>query len=178
MYPMRYAAPGTVRLDDRPPVAADIAPSPGAVCRIPAQQRYQISPRLLPAAPRKGLELDPSHPYVRTYWTAAVGPGAVADLLRLIAAARRKETIPHPLYLPVLCREGLVHHAGRAVWVRGLVPPLRRRHLSRLSPTLRRNHGRDLTAVLRRLLSSSPPASAPAETVKPLPRIDPTINNI
>lgn len=157
---MRYAAPGTVRLDDRPPVAADIAPSPGAVCRIPAQQRHQISPRLLPAEPRLGL--DPSHPYVRTYWTAAVGPGAVADLLRLIAAARRKETIPHPLYLPVLCREGLVHHAGRSVWVRGLVPPLRRRRLSRLSPTLRRNHGRDLTAVLRRLLSGAAKKTARA----------------
>ena len=152
MYPMRYAAPGTVRLDDRPPVAADIAPSPGAVCRIPAQRRYSISPRLLPAEARAGL--DPSHPYVRTYWTAAVGPGAVADLLRLIAAAQREETIPHPLFLPVLCREGLVHHAGRSVWVRGLVPPIKREHLSRLSPTLRRRHRRDLAAARLRLLQS------------------------
>lgn len=144
---MWYAAPGTVRLDDRPPVAADIAPSPGAVCRIPAQSRYRIAPRLLPGGFRGGL--DPSHPYVRTYWTALMGQGAVADLLRLIAAARREETIPHPLYLPVLCREGLAHHADQAVWVRGLVPPLGRVHLPRLPLVLRKRHRRDLTAACR-----------------------------
>ena len=142
---MRYAAPGTVRLDDSPPVAADIAPSPGVACRIPAQRQYRIAPRLLPSELRGGI--DPSHPYVRTYWTAALGPGVVADLLRLIAAARRGETIPHPPFLPVLCREGLIHYANRSVWVCGTVPPLGSRHLVRLSPTMRKRHRRDLSAA-------------------------------
>ena len=78
-----------------------------------------------------------------------MGQGAVADLLRLIAAARREETIPHPLYLPVLCREGLAHHADQTVWVRGLVPPLGRVHLPRLPLVLRKRHRRDLTAACR-----------------------------
>ena len=142
---MRFAAPGTVRLDDRPPVATDIAPSPGAAVRIPGQKRYRIAPRLWHL--RSGGGFDPSHPYVRTYWTAILGPGAVEELLRVICAAKRQRTIPHPLYLPVLCREGLVHYAQRAVWVSDRIPPLGRHHVARLSPDLRRRHTQDLGAA-------------------------------
>lgn len=146
---MRFAAPGTVRLDDHPPVATDIAPSPGAAVRIPAQKRYRISPRL--RQERAGAGFDPSHPYVRTYWTAVLGPGAVAELLRVICAAKRQRTIRHPLFLPVLCREGLVHYADRAVWVSAKVPPLDRHHVARLAPDLRRRHRQDLAAAAHTL---------------------------
>lgn len=146
---MRFAAPGTVRLDDRPPVATDIAPSPGAAVRIPAQKRYRIAPRLRQV--RGGAGFDPSHPYVRTYWTAVLGPGAVAELLRVICAAKRRRTIPHPVFLPVLCREGLVHYADRAVWVSSKVPPLEQHHVARLAPDLRRRHRHDLAAAARTL---------------------------
>ena len=142
---MRFAAPGTVRVDDCPPVATDIAPSPGAAVRIPGQRRCRISPRLWPDASVAGFE--PSHPYVRTFWTAAIGPGAVAELLRVIAAARRQWSIPHPLFLPVLCREGLVHYAGGTVWVRDLVPPLGLRQLSLLPPALRQRHDMEVSPV-------------------------------
>ena len=146
---MRFAAPGTVRLDDRPPVATDIAPSPGAAARIPAQLRYRIAPRIWQEPTNAGF--DPSHPYVRTYWTAVLGPGAVAELLRVICAAKRQRTIPHPLFLPVLCREGLVHYAERAVWVGAKIPPLDRHHVARLAPDLRRRHSQDLAAAAHTL---------------------------
>ena len=142
---MRFAAPGTVRVDDRPPVATDIAPSPGAAVRIPGQERCRISPRIWSRGAATGFA--PSHPYVRTYWTAAIGPGAVAELLRVIAAAHRKWSIPHPLFLPVLCREGLVHYASGTVWVRDMVPPLGVRQLSLLPPALRYRHNRDFIAA-------------------------------
>ncbi len=140
---MRFAAPGTVRVDDRPPVATDIAPPPGAALRIPGQKRCRISPRLCLDASATGFE--PSDPYVRTYWTAAIGPGAVAELLRVIAAAHRQWSIPHPLFLPVLCREGLVHYASGTVWVRNLVPPLGLRQLSLLPPALRQRHNKEVS---------------------------------
>jgi len=144
--PMRYAAPGTVRSDDRPPVATDNAPSPGAAGRIPAQTRWMVAPRLWPHPPVHGV--DPTHPYVRAYWTAVVGASAVADLLRLIAAARRQASIPHPLFLPVLTREGLVHHAGGSIWVHAAVPALGISQVARLSPRLRRSHPVDLRKAL------------------------------
>ena len=146
---MRFAAPGTVRLNDRPPVATDIAPSPGAAGRISGQRRYRISPRLWPDHPGTGF--DPSHPYVRTYWTAVLGPNAVVELLRIICAAKRQTTIPHPLFLSVLCREGLIHFADRTVYVRSQVPPLGRRHVARLAPGLQRRHRHDLAAIFRTL---------------------------
>jgi hypothetical protein len=67
-----------------------------------------VRPLILPsiaAGPRNGVE--PDDPYVRTHWVGLIGPGAVADLLRLIAAARRERPIPVPLTLPTLLIEGL-----------------------------------------------------------------------
>ena len=141
---MRFAAPGTVRVDDRPPVATDIPPPPGAAVRIPGQKRCRISPRLWPHASANGFA--PSDPYVRTYWTAVLSPGAVAELLRIVTAAERQWSIPHPLFLPVWCREGLVHYAQGRVWVRDLIPPLGLRQLSLLPPLLRQQHNREIVA--------------------------------
>ena len=143
---MRFAAPGTVRSDERPPVATDIAPSPGAASRIPAQSRCRVSPRLLPGPLVGGI--DPTHPYVRAYWTAIMGPTAVADLLRMIVAAHRQVSIPHPLFLHVLTSEGLSHHLDGGIWVRSAVPPLGRKQIVRLSPRLRRAHSTDLRKAL------------------------------
>ena len=144
---MRFAAPGTVRVNDRPPVATDIAPSPGAALRIPGQKRCRISPRLVPTASATGFE--PSHPYVRMFWTAVIGPGPVAELLRVIAAAHRMASIPHPLFLPVLCREGLIHYNGGTVWVLDRVPPLGLRQMALLPPGLKQRHAAELAAADR-----------------------------
>ncbi len=141
---MRFAAPGTVRVNDRPPVATDIAPSPGAARRLPGQKRCLISPRLIPTASTTGFE--PSHPYVRTFWTAVIGPGPVTELLRIITAAERMASIPHPLFLPVLCREGLIHYSRGKVWVMDRVPPLDLRQLSLLPPVLKQRHAAEFAA--------------------------------
>ena len=79
----------------------------------------------------------PNDPYVRRYWSAAIGPGAVTDLLRLTVAAGKKEPMKRPLYLSDLAREGLVLILDDRVWVRPRVPPLAPRHLRRLHPSLR-----------------------------------------
>lgn len=143
---MRFAAPGTVRSDECPPVATDIAPSPGAASRISAQARCRISPRLWPHPLLGGV--DATHPYVRAYWTAVIGASAVADLLRIIAAADRGVTIAHPLFLHVLTREGLLHHAESAIWVHGRVRSLGPRQIARLTPAMKRSHPADLIKAL------------------------------
>jgi hypothetical protein len=60
--------------------------------------------RLIPAD--GGLES--SDPYVRRFWVAALGPGAVAELLRLVSAAGKGEQVRLPRHLPQLMRAGLV----------------------------------------------------------------------
>ena len=143
---MRFAAPGTVRSDERPPVATDTAPSPGAASRIPAQKRWHISPKVWPQPLVGGI--DPTHPYIRAYWTAVIGASAVAELLRVTVAAQRGTTIPHPLFLHVLTAEALVHHAYGSIWVHDAVPPLGQRQIERLIPALKRSHPNDLQAAL------------------------------
>jgi hypothetical protein len=52
--------------------------------------------------------IEPSDAYVRRFWVAALGPGAVAELLRLVSAARKGEEVRLPRHLPQLLRAGLV----------------------------------------------------------------------
>lgn len=78
--------------------------------------------------------------YVRTYWTAVLGPGAVADLLRLATAASRGRSLRRPVHLSLLCAAGLArHHEGR-IEVRTTVPELSRHQLRELPPAIRRMH--------------------------------------
>ncbi len=74
---------------------------------------------------------------MRRYWTALVGPGAVADLLRLTVAAVRGRTLRRPTHIEVLAREGLVVEHGGEILVRPTVPPLSAANRRRLPPTLR-----------------------------------------
>ena len=78
------------------------------------------------------------HPFVRTYWTPILGPGATADLLRLATAARRGRLLPRPVHLPTLGRHGLVHESDATLRVRTVIPDVPR-HLEHLLPqSLRR----------------------------------------
>jgi hypothetical protein len=81
---------------------------------------------------------------VRRYWTALVGPGAVADLLRLTAAARSGRAVRTPLHLDLLVTEGLVGRVGRVIAVSPAVPLLSPGHVRRLRPALRAEY-RELT---------------------------------
>lgn len=79
-------------------------------------------------------------PYVRRFWTAAIGPGAVADLLRLATAARRGRPLRRPVHLATLVAVGLAGVSGDNLVVRTQVPPLPRTLWQRLPPQLRRQH--------------------------------------
>jgi hypothetical protein len=133
---MTVAAPGFVRRDARPPITTEVAPVPGAasVPRPTAVPRPWIEPLLGIDA---GDGHDPADPAVRRYWTAIIGPGAVADLLRLIAAARLGKLIRQPTRLGALAAEGLIERRAATVIAPPRVPYLSEGQQRRLTPRLR-----------------------------------------
>jgi hypothetical protein len=145
---MTTAAPEALHGNARPPVVVEAAPAPGAAAvtllRPTAIPRPYICPRLTPAAAPAGHALD--DPMVRRYWSALVGPGAVADLLRLTVAARRGRRLRRPLHLSSLLREGLIYRDGEAILVPERVPLLDDGQQRRLHPSLRAEYRRRLGA--------------------------------
>jgi hypothetical protein len=117
------------------------APAPGAatVLRPTAVPRRWIEPLLGVDA---GIGHDPADPAVRRFWTAIVGPGAVADLLRLVAAARLGRLIRQPTHLGVLAAEGLVERRAGTVVAPPRIPHLTEAHIRRLTPSLRAEYRR------------------------------------
>jgi hypothetical protein len=113
----------------------EAAPAPGVVgaIRPTALPVEWIRPRLH----ANGDGLAPDHPAVRRFWTALVGPGAVADLLRLTAAATSGRPLRRPVHLEVLLSEGLVRRRADAVVVTPRIPYLTPGQVRRLRPALR-----------------------------------------
>ena len=143
---MISSTPGTLHRDARPPISVDAAPVPGVEgtpVRITSVPRPWIRPRLLHTG-RAGH--SPDDPVVRRFWTALVGPGAVADLLRLTAAAHHERIIRRPIHLPVLLREGLVERDGDEILAHPRVPTMAPCHLHRLRPSLRAEYLRTTEA--------------------------------
>lgn len=62
---------------------------------------------------------------VRYFWTAVLGPAAVADLLRLVAAARSEAAIRRPHRLSALIEHRLVEWRSGTLYVSDVVPPPR-----------------------------------------------------
>jgi hypothetical protein len=124
-------------------MSMEAAPVPGAAeapCPRPtARSRPWIRPVLIENRERGHAPDDPA---VRRFWTALIGPGAVADLLRLTAAARTGRVLRRPLRLGSLLHEGLVRRTGDEILVFREVPPLAARHLRRLHPALRAEYRR------------------------------------
>lgn len=143
------AASGVVPFEARPPFEPcgdATAPPPGAaapyaVLRPTAATRAMVTPRPWDDV-HATLGFPPDHRYVRRFWTAAIGPGAVAELIRLAVAAGRDRSLPTPVHLGLLLREGLVAVDGDSLLVRTSIPPLAKRHVSRLPPPLRREHAK------------------------------------
>ena len=81
-----------------------------------------------------------THAYVRRYWIPIIGPGAVADLLRLTAAAHSGRSLPEPVHLTSLLTVGLVRRDADTLFVPDTVRPLDRSLVRRLPPSLRRTH--------------------------------------
>ncbi len=148
-------APGALRRDARPPISPDSAPNPGAVA---ASRRRTVVPRpMLRPVKALGHTARPgSQPrsvpvtdgYVRRFWTAVIGPGAVADLLRLAAAAERGRSLLRPVHLDVLLRFGLVSCRGAIAIVSHRVPLLPPPLVRSLPPRLRREHDLRVAAML------------------------------
>jgi len=106
--------------------------------------RPTVAPVLAPA-PMKGY--SPSHEYVRRFWIAVLGPGAVADLLRLTAAAQSGRSLKEPVHLPVLLAAGLAIRISGSVMVNDTVPPVPPHLVRRMPPALRRAHARAAPVV-------------------------------
>jgi hypothetical protein len=98
---MRAGAPASGQ--NRPPIDSAVGPA-GALVRPSARIRPTVPVRLIPT----DAGIEPSDPYVRKFWVAALGPGAVAELLRLVNAAGKGEEVRLPRYLPQLLRANLV----------------------------------------------------------------------
>ncbi len=122
-------------------MSMDAAPASGtaAAVRPTARNRRWVTPLLFD---RQAQGHRPDDPAVRRFWTAVVGPGAVADLLRLTAAAHAGIRIREPLRLARLTAEGLIDRSGSLVLVRPRIPFLARRHLRLLTPALRAEYRR------------------------------------
>jgi hypothetical protein len=135
------AAPETH--DSRPPVVVESAPNSGAAAkplRTTATQRAIIRPLPWKSTNPDLITYPTDHPYIRLYWTATIGPGAVADMMRLATAAKRGRSLRRPTHLHVLVRANLVHVRSGQVFVRTRIPRLNQIQVRLLPPDLRRQH--------------------------------------
>lgn len=89
---------------------------------------------------------EPSDPYVRRFWVAALGPGAVAELLRLIRAASGGEEVRLPRHLPGLIKAGLVEIEGGSLQVPERLPSVPLELRWRFPPSLAAQHTSWLTS--------------------------------
>ena len=121
-------------MDAAPASGTTAATTPPDTTRPTALPRPLVAPLLFDRAVEGH---DPDDPVAHRFWCAVIGPGAVADLLRLTAAAHSGRRIREPLRLALLAREGLVIRQGPVVLVRPRIPFLGRRHLRMIHPTLR-----------------------------------------
>lgn len=108
----------------------------GALVRPSARVRPTIPVQLIPTE----YGFDASDPYVRRFWVAALGPGAVAELLRLVNAAGRGEEVRLPRHLPSLLRAGLVSVVDGQLGVVDRLPPVPTEMRWRFSPHLATEH--------------------------------------
>ncbi len=117
-------------------MSMDAAPASGAAAalRPTVRPRQWVAPLLFD---RSADGHSPDDPAVRRFWTAIIGPSAVADLLRLTAAASTGRRIRMPLRLANLAAEGLIHRCGSIVLVRPTIPFLSPSQRQRLHPALR-----------------------------------------
>jgi len=125
----------------RPPCPETHASNPGVsepvTVRVTAVQRASIAPAI---DEHVSAGVEATHAYVRRYWIPIIGPGAVADLLRLTAAAKSGRSLPEPIHLSSLLRYGLAHQTRGTVVLPATVRTLDHDQVRRLPPALRRTH--------------------------------------
>ena len=133
---MRVVPAEDKQLQPRPPVASAAHPAAGTT-RPTTRKRPDVRARLLEYR-RDGVPAE--DPYVRRFWTAVVGPGAVAGLLRLVKAGRTGVSIPRPDHLPELMRYGLIAHHNGTIWLTESIPVVPGHLVRSMPPFLRREH--------------------------------------
>jgi hypothetical protein len=145
-----------------PPSSGGAAPLPGATAGSPLRRTALVRPTIVPVLLQGAFTgFAPTDPYVRRFWIPIVGPGAVADLLRLTTAARGGRPLKLPVHTPLLVREGLARRdAPDTVAVRPLVPPLSPPQVRRLPPRLR--HGYPIPSTATRDAGDGARADLPA----------------
>jgi hypothetical protein len=94
--------------------------------------------------PRLG-GFEPSDPYVRRFWVAAIGSSAVAELLRLVRAGEKGEGVRLPRTLPILLRVGLVKAETSGLVVFDHIPVVPVEMRWRFPPSLGAEHSRWIT---------------------------------
>ncbi|HEU4318612.1 MAG TPA: hypothetical protein VFS66_00875 [Acidimicrobiia bacterium] len=120
---------------NRPPINS-AAEHAGARLRPTARIRPTVPVRLIETE----VGLSPADPYVRKFWVAALGPGAVAELLRLVNAAGKGEDVRLPRYLPHLLRAGLVRVVDGMLAVPDHIPEVPREMRWRFTPDVAAKH--------------------------------------
>jgi len=125
-----------------PPWSVDAPSVPDATDRSAIRRTAIARDKVVPIlieGPENGYL--PTDPYVRMFWIPILGPGAVADLCRLTAAATRGRPLKVPTHLDVLARTGHVQRCPDGSFgVVAPVRPLSPREARRLPPRLRRAH--------------------------------------
>jgi len=141
---MRTEAPASGR--SRPPTKSAVG-HVGASVRATARVR----PTVPVTYGNPGGRFEPSDPYVRRFWVAAIGAGAVAELLRLVRAAGKGEDVRLPRSLPILLNAGLVSVDSGSLVVDERLPAVPIELRWRFPPSLALEHSC--------LLSDQPPTS-------------------
>jgi hypothetical protein len=139
---MRAGAPASGQ--NRPPISSAVGPA-GAPVRPTARVRPTLQVRLIPT--EDGIEA--SDPYIRRFWVAALGPGAVAELLRLVSAAGKGEEVRLPRHLPQLLRAGLVTVVDGSLAVKERIPQVPPEMRWRFPPDLAAQHAEWLSRSKR-----------------------------
>lgn len=123
--------------DARPPHPHAVLP-PGAPVRPSARTRPLV-PVTLEDLPG---EVDVTDRYVRRFWVAAIGTGAVAELLRMVRAAEKGEAVRLPRSLPILLRLGLARATSSGLRVSRRIPLVPTEMRWRFPPSLAGEHSR------------------------------------
>ena len=132
---MRAEAP--VSGQNRPPNETAVGHT-GASVRPTARVRPVVPVRLSTSEGR----FHPSDPYVRRFWVAAIGPSAVAELLRLVRAAGKGEDVRLPRHLPILIHAGLATGEDGCIVVDARFPEVPIELRWRFPPSLGAEHNR------------------------------------
>lgn len=138
---MRSGAPASGQ--NRPPIPSAVGLA-GARVRPSARVRPTVPVVLQP----RESGIDPADPYIRKFWVAALGPGAVAELLRMVNAAERGEEVRLPRYLPHLLRADLVSISEGKLAVVSRIPPVPVEMRWRFPPDIAAQHAEWVTANL------------------------------